>query len=528
MSEPSLELTWQYVDKWARETPDAEAIVFGGRRLTWADFKRDMDNTAKAFLELGVQRGDRVGLIAMACPEFFTTFMAANKVGASWLGMSPKFAAAELKYMVDDCRPKVLITQRHYDDMDLAQTIAEMNLGTSSVTKVLVMGEAFDGAESLTEFIERARPHLDDPLTQRTASAHPDDVTLLMYTSGSTGKPKGVEQTHRSIIRNIEIEVNRFRVDQQSRTLLHFPINHVAADVEIGFAAIFAGATTVMMDRFDPVATLNTIQQEGITLFGQVPAMYLLEMGLPKFRETDFSSVQTFVWGGAAAPREMLDVLNGIAQKTGARLVTGYGSTEVCGFVTYSEPDDSLDVLEKCAGKCAEPFEIKIVGDEGQDLATGETGEVCVRGDLLMKGYLNKAELTAKVIDADGWYHSSDLGHLDEAGNLVLCGRKSEMFKSGGENVFPREIEEVIETHPNVMFAAVIGVPDPIFQEVGKAFVMVKPGATIEVDELKALCKDRLANFKVPKAFDVRPMLPLLPNGKVNKMALKNEVAETA
>lgn len=517
-----MEFTWQYVEKWARERPGAEALVFGDRRLTWREVADEMNACAKALLACGVERGDRVAMLAMARPEFIVTFMAANKIGASWLGLSPKFSAKELAYMLGDCRPKVLFSLKRYLDYDLAAVAGEA-LASAPVPHVVALDEAFADAPLYSDWAARAGGVSDDALARRAAEGQPDDVTLLMYTSGSTGKPKGVEHTHRSVIANVEVQNLHFVTSHDTRALLHFPINHVAADVEIGFACVMAGAAIVMMDRFDPAATLEIIPKERITMFGQVPAMFMLEMALPAFRETDFSSVDCIVWGGASAPRPVLEALDALAKRVGARLLTGYGATEMGGFVTFSRPDDDLDLLCKTAGYAPEPFELKIVDDAGANAPVGETGEVCVRGPFLMKGYFNKPEQTAAVIDTDGWYHSGDLGHLDAAGNLFLNGRKSEMFKTGGENVFPREVEDALESHPAVFLAAVVAVPDPLFQEVGRAYVMVKPGANPSAGELKAHCQAHLANFKVPKSFEVRPLLPMLPNGKVNKLALKEE-----
>ena len=322
-----------------------------------------------------------------------------------------------------------------------------------------------------------------------------------------------------------EAQVDRFLFTEDTKGLLHFPINHVAADVEIGFACIFGGGCIVCMDAFDPAESLRTIEREKITALGQVPVMFLLQMKQPEFFETDFSSVRQFIWAGAAAPNVLMNVLTNIAGQTGARLLTGYGSTEVGGFVTYTRPGDEPEVLAKSAGAIGDGFELKIVDKERNVLPDGEVGEIAVRGPFLMKGYWNNPGATSEVIDNDGWYYTTDLARKGENGYIYISGRKSEMFKSGGENVYPREVEDAIESHPSVLFAAVTAVPDQVFQEVGWAFVMPTPGLDVEPDELKKHCKERLANFKVPKKFFVRPMLPMLSNGKVNKLALKEEVA---
>lgn len=520
----ALDQTWHYIEKWADETPAAEALVFGNERLSWKTFKSEMDRIALAYLDIGVQRGDRVAFLSMARNEFLTTYMAANKVGAVWLGLNPKFTLDELRYQIGDCKPTVLIAERSLTDKDSAPDISRLMAEFPCISKVLMMGETLPGTEDFRTFVSHPRQSFLTLLEERAQQGEAGDSALLMYTSGSTGRPKGVVHTHKSIIENIRVEVQKFCLHNDSRALLHFPINHVAADVEIGFATIMVGGCNVMMDSFHPLESLQMIEREKITLLGQVPVMFLLQMQQPKFGGTDFSSVEQFVWAGAAAPKILVEALDGICAKTGATLVTGYGSTEVCGFITYTEADTDRHRLINSAGKIAEPFELKIVDQTRQELADGEIGEIAVRGAFMFKEYLNKPEETAEVLDDEGWYYTNDMAYKDGHGYIFITGRKSEMFKTGGENVFPREVEQVLEDHAAVLFAAVIGVPDELYQEVGWAFVMRQPDTRVTEDELHAWCKQRLVNYKVPKKFFLRRSLPLLATGKVNKVALKQEI----
>lgn len=524
MNWKDLTQTWHYVEKWAEKKPDAEALVFGGERLTWGGFKSEMDLIAKAYIEAGIEIGDRVAMIAMARNEFLTTYMAAGKVGAMWLGLSPKFTLEELFYQIGDSKPKVLIALREYLGKDLSENVKALMKEYSFIEKVLVIGGAFEGADDFAEYTSRARVKLDAALEKRAAEVKDTDDALLLYTSGSTGKPKGVVHTHRNIVENIKVEVPHFHFGEDTRALLHFPINHVAADVEIGFACILAGGCIVCMDRFDPAGTLKMVEKEKITVIGQVPVMFLLEMKLPEFAETDFSGVKLFAWGGAAAPKLLIDALVSLRNKTGAMLITGYGSTECCGFTSYTAPGDSVEDLAKSVGKMAAGFELKIVDGDRKEVPAGTVGEMAMRGPFVMKGYLNRPDATAEVIDSEGWLYTSDLGYVDGRGCIFITGRKSEMFKTGGENVFPLEIEEALQTHPSVALASVISVPDEIFQEVGWAFIVTNPGRPAPTEEeLRGLCKSKLANFKVPKRFIIRAELPLLATGKVNKRMIKEE-----
>jgi acyl-CoA synthetase (AMP-forming)/AMP-acid ligase II len=518
---------FDFVNKWSRETPDAQAIVANGQRWTYAALAIAVDHTAKAFMAAGVKRGDRVAMIAMACPEFMVSFMAAAKVGASWLGINPKFSPREIAYILGDCRPKLLIALEQYLGKPVAEQLPDIDLVSPGIVMTLVIGSPLAGWESYSDFTSQQRPELDGDLEERAIQVLPQDEALLMYTSGSTGKPKGVVQTHASILANVREQVRYFQMDRETRALLHFPINHVAADVEIGFATVYAGGTLVMMDRFDPASTLDILSSERVTMLGQIPAMFLLQASLPKFDQADFSSLRTIIWGGAAAPRSLLTLLQKIAEDSGAILATGYGSTEACGFVTYTAPSDDLETLATSVGRAPAGFEIRVVDEQRRPIATGQIGEVALRGPFLFKEYLNQPQATQDCTDTQGWFYTGDLGSIDSSGQLFLSGRKSEMYKSGGENVFPQEIEEVLCSHPCVAMAAVIGVPDPLYQEVGHAIVALRPGTQADIESLKDHCSHNLVNFKVPKTLEIRANLPLLPNGKIDKVQLKREFLST-
>ena len=521
MAESAPKRLWEYVAYWAARKPDAEALVFEDVRMSWSEFDGAVDAAARALLGAGVEKGDRIAMVSMGRTEFMISFMAASKIGATWLGLSPKFTADELRYIIGHSQPTILITLRSYLGVDLVETGLTFAQEFPCISKVLVIGEAHPDTESYVDFVTQTDTCTDEAFEARCQDVSEDDEVLLMYTSGSTGRPKGVLQSHRAIIENIRAELEHFGIGEDGRLLLHFPINHVAADVEIGYGAVMGGSALVFMDHFDPQTSLEVIERERITMVGQVPVMFLMQLQAPKFKTMDWSHVKYFIWGGANAPALILGVLRQLAAQTGAKLLTGYGSTELCGFVTFTSANDTAEQMERSVGKVVPPFEMKIVDDERQEVPTGTLGELAFRGPNVMKGYLNDQKNTRAVLDEEGWYYTSDLGYIDEDGYIYLAGRSSEMFKTGGENVFPREVEEVLENHPAVLFAAVMGVPDDLYQEVGHGFVMLKPGQEVDAAALKAHAKGHLANFKVPKHFTIQSELPLLPNGKVNKMALR-------
>lgn len=515
------QLLWHYVDKWATEKPTAEAVVFGDLRMTWAQLAEAVDQTARAFLELGVGKGDCIALISMARPEFIITFMAASKIGAIWTGLSPRFSISETGRILRDCRPTILITQDRYENANLVERALTFSFELSCIREILVIGDTPDDLLSFDTFTTAPRPHLDSLLEERLDQVAPDDEALLMFTSGSSGFPKGVLHTHRSVLSNVEQEQKLFDMSGDTRILLHFPINHVAADVEIGYCAVYSGACLVMQEGFDAEKAMATVDRERITLIGQVPAMYMLEIRDATFKKTAWDSVKTFIWGGSAASKDLLDALEKICRRTGARMITGYGATEMGGFVTITQPGDSMESLRLNVGISYSNCMVRIVDEDRKPVKIGVVGEVAVKGPILMKGYLNSPALTEEVLDKDGWYYSSDLGSMDKNGVLTLHGRRSEMFKTGGENVFPCEIETVLESHPAILFAAVVSVQDEVFDEVAHAHVVTVPGVKTSMEELREWCSSSLSHFKVPRLVLFHEALPLLPNGKVDKIKLR-------
>ena len=518
-------LIWHFVRKWADKFPDKEALIFGDRRITYKEFYNKTLDVAKLLLELGVKKGDRVVTLSAARDEFLYIYMASAMVGAIWYGLNPRYTRDEFLYLVGDARPKVGFVVRNYDALmrDYKDDMLAVKAANPELEHLVIIDNPWEGTLNWSQELDKDRKHLDAALKKRIKEVSEHDPTLIIYTSGTTGKPKGALLTHRNIIASAAAQNNHFIAHSNKRgegkLLIHFPINHVACAVELVMGGLHWGSSIVLMDRFDPAGTLKMIQQEKITFFGQVPAMFMLEFLLPDFDNYDLSSIKTFIWAGSAAPEGMVRKL----AKTGATLMTGYGQTENAGFITYTQPADSIYDLIQTAGKCDPAFELKIMDNTGKEVPRGQVGEIWMRGDLVMKGYWNRPEATAETITRDGWLKSGDLATMDDHGYIRIVGRTKEMFKSGGENIYPREIEAVIEQHPNVAFVSVIPIPDDTWQEVGKAFVMPIPGKNVDAEELRELCRKHLANYKVPKQFEVRPILPLLVSGKVNRLALVEE-----
>lgn len=283
---------------------------------------------------------------------------------------------------------------------------------------------------------------------------------------------------------------------------------------------LVSGGTLVLLDMFVPGEVLKTIQDEKITILGQVPAQYILMFMQPDFGDYDLSSVSKPVASGAPVPPELVVAMK---EKLGTVPFVGYGLTETCGAVTMTRADFSIEKIASTIGTPTLGIEVVIKDDDGKEVARGEAGEICIRGKAVMKGYYKQPEATADVFDSEGFFHTGDIGLIDEDGHIRIKGRKKEMYIRGGENVYPPEVEEVVGKHPKVLFTAVIGIPDQVMGEKGRAYVVLQPGAELTGDELRDYCRAKLAHFKVPDEIVFRSELPLTPLGKVHKFLLYEE-----
>ncbi|MBI3851724.1 MAG: AMP-binding protein [Verrucomicrobia bacterium] len=510
----------------AARLPDKEALVFGDQRVSWSEFDRRANNLAKAFLKLGIQRGERIGVISTTRPEYLYTYLAAARIGAVLVGFSVLYTPTELVRLAQLTRPVAMVVLGKVADKKLAASIKPLIDRFSFVRLFVVIGdEAPAGAIRFDDLIAGDYHNQDPALAARKAGLQENEAALIVFTSGSTGVPKGAVLTHKNIIDNIAVQVRQFGSHADVRSILHLPMNHVAGSTETTIPALMTGATLVLMDHFHPRGTLETIQRERITMLGQVPTMFIMEFNLPDFAQFDLSTLRTVVVAGAATPAPVMARMMKLNENV--TVITGYGMTEVGGFVTYTAPDDVGETIARTVGKVAPEFELRIVDDQHRELPTGQVGEVAIRGSCVMQGYFENPVETAAAIDAEGWFYSGDQGRLDARGYLTLVDRKKDMYITGGYNVYPREIEEHLSQHPQIAFVAVLGTKDDVMGEVGVAYVVARPGATLTADELKAHCKAGLAEYKIPRHFELQERLPLTPLGKVDKMKLRMDVAET-
>jgi acyl-CoA synthetase (AMP-forming)/AMP-acid ligase II len=522
MTPPTFRNLGAYVEHYARLTPDAEALVLGDERLTFADFKVRMDALSRWLIAAGVKEGDRVATLQTPCPDYLIAFFAAASIGAIWMGLNPKYRRAELEYVVNDAAPRILLTRLQIGERCYAEDIAHLRNTCPAISRVLTFEDvAGEGLEKLTDALTEGLAVTDAELEERRASSGGRMGCLLVYTSGSTGAPKGAVLHHEGII-EISLLQNQVWPVAPYRSLNFLPINHVGCTVDLAVPCVLAGGAMIFMEHFDARSSLDLIEQECVTFLASVPSVFALQIADPSFLKRDFSAVQLIVWEGAAVSSEVLDRLAAICP----RLATNYGMTETTSAMTVEPPSDDRDVLLSSVGSVFPGVELRLVAPDGSEVTEGEVGEVQARSKYNFLGYWGRPDATREAFTEDGYFRTGDLAVQRADGRYRIVGRLKEMYKSGGYNVYPREIETVLEAHPDVAISAVVPVADPLWQEVGVAFVIPKPGHRVESDTLISWCRDRLANYKVPKRCEVASELPLLPIGKIDKVALRKRAAE--
>ncbi|WP_053204135.1 class I adenylate-forming enzyme family protein [Jiangella muralis] len=477
-----------FVASWAAASPGREAAIDSHRRLTYHDLLAEVDLWSSALLHAGVSRGDRVMCRSKPGVDSWACFLGTASIGAIWVGVTARQTPRELSALATDSAPAVKIDLLDHD----AGVVDETWWSKDTVL----------GSNVLNGQLARARRRVEAT-----------DPAAMIYTSGTTGVPKGALIPHRALVYCGRIQAGHW-YPLPPRQLCDLPMNHIGGLGDICTSTLVAGGTLVFRDRFDPEAAVRLIDREGVTHLYYIPTQLLAMVRSDAWKNADLSSLEWIIWGGASAPRELLVALSA----TGARLGTSYSLTESVGSITYTDAEDPIGTLTWSIGRVDPNYEVRLATADGADAATGKMGEIWTRGDHVFAGYHCDPEKTAATIDAEGWLHTGDLAVQEPDGSIRLVGRLSDMFKSGGFNVYPREIENVLEQHPAVRIAVVVSAPHPTWGEVGHAFVVAEPGTSPEV--LRDFAAQRLANYKIPKRFGLVPELPLLSNGKVDRKAL--------
>jgi fatty-acyl-CoA synthase len=502
---------------------DREALVVRHQqiRLTYAELNEQVDRLARALLSAGLEKGDRLGIWAPNCAEWVLVQFASAKAGVILVNVNPAYRTSELEYALDQSGCRMLIAAREFKGSDYVAMVEEVRPRLQTLQRVVHLDTpAWD------ELLAQADETPPDALETRQAELDFDDPINIQYTSGTTGFPKGATLSHHNILNNGYFVARGCGYTEEDRVCIPVPFYHCFGMVMGNLGSVTHGAAMVVpAPAFEPQAVLETVQAERCTSLYGVPTMFIAELAHPDFADYDLTSLRTGIMAGSPCPVETMKRV--VSEMHMEDVTICYGMTETSPVSTQTGADDSLEKRVATTGRVHPHVEIKVVDPlTGLTVERGEPGELLTRGYSVMRGYWNDAERTAEAIDAARWMHTGDLATMDEDGYLNIVGRSKDMVIRGGENVYPREVEEFLMGHPDVEDVAVFGVPDERFGEELMACVRLASGATPDEEALRDFCRGRIAHFKVPRYVRFVDEFPMTVTGKVQKFKMRDAAVE--
>ena len=509
---PLLHLTiGGLLDRTSSKFPDRLAVVsrHQSRRMTWSELSNAADQIARGLWSLGIRRGDRVGIWSTNCIEWVMLHMGCARAGVALVNVNPAYRSHELQYTLTRSRMKAIFLWRKDKRADYAEILERARQG---LTLDLQHTIYFDSPEW---------PALLDSEGRLPDHVAPDDVANIQYTSGTTGLPKGVMLMHHNVVNNGQFLARGFHYTEQDKVVVPVPLFHCYGCVIGTMSALNSGAALVLPNwTFDARVTLQAIHDERATSVYGVPAMYVAEFAIPEFSSFDFTSLRTGMMSGAPCPVELMKRV--LKEMHIGELVIAYGQTETSPVVTMSDARDSLEIRVNTVGRAMPQTEIQVISPtDGARLPIGMQGEICVRGYAVMKGYDGDSEGTAQVVKPDGWLHTGDLGVMRMDGCLHITGRSRDVIIRGGENIYPREVEEFLYTHPKVGEVQVVGIPNERLGEIVVAWIRLRPGLEATESEIRNWCKGQIAYYKVPEHVRFVDEFPATLSGKIQKYKIR-------
>lgn len=511
-------------DRTVESFGDRDALVdrAAGRRWTYRELAADVDALALGLLDAGIGKGDRVGIWSPNCAEWTIVQYATAKIGEILVNINPAYRSHELQYVLKQAGIVMIVAAAEFKTSNYVEMIDEVRPSCPDLSRVVVIGRdewaALLGVGSAAEH---------DALARAQAQLSSDDPINIQYTSGTTGFPKGATLSHHNILNNGYFVGELCNYTEVDRICIPVPFYHCFGMVMGNLAATTHGAAMVIpAPAFDPKETLAAVEAERCTSLYGVPTMFIAELSEPSFDTFDLSSLRTGIMAGSPCP---VEVMKQVIERMGMSEVSiCYGMTETSPVSTQTRADDTIDQRTATVGQVGPHLEIKIVDPAtGSTVRRGEAGELCTRGYSVMLRYWNDADKTADAIDAARWMHTGDIGTMDADGYVAITGRIKDMVIRGGENVYPREIEEFLYSHPDILDAQVIGVPDEKYGEELMAWIRMKDGATpLDVDAVKAFCTGKLAHYKIPRYVHIVDEFPMTVTGKVRKIEMRELAAE--
>ena len=502
----------------ARSHPDREAVVDvpTGRRWTYAQLDENVDRLAAGLLQLGIDKADRVAIWSPNCAEWLFLQYATARIGAILVTVNPAYRSHELSYVLDQSGAALLVSAQRHKSSDYRAMVDEIRNDRPALRAVVFLDDP-----SWDALMVAGQDLPIGDLTAREAALKGTDPINIQYTSGTTGFPKGATLSHRNIINNGLFVGELCGYTEQDRICVPVPFYHCFGMVMGNLGSLTHAACVVIpAPSFEPMATLEAVQQERCTSLYGVPTMFIAELAEPSFGDYDLSSLRTGIMAGSPCPAEVMKQV----QVFMPEVTICYGMTETSPVSTQTSADDELERRVSTVGRVHPHLEVKVVDPEtGETVPEGAPGELCTRGYSVMLGYWQDAEKTAEAIDGEGWMHTGDLATMDASGYLQIVGRIKDVVIRGGENVYPREVEEFLYTHPDVADVQVVGVPDPKYGEELLAAVRLRPGATLTEAGLREFCSGKIAHYKVPRYVRFVTEFPMTVTGKIQKFKIREE-----
>ncbi|WP_339195753.1 AMP-binding protein [Aeribacillus sp. FSL W8-0870] len=537
-----LEVTvGKLLEEKANAYPEHEAVVYADRglRMTYRQFDEYCRLVARSFMKLGIQSGEHIAIWATNTPEWLACQFATGKMGAVLVTVNTNYRTAELEYLLKQSDSTTLLLIEQYRDTSYIDTIYEIapelyecqpgQLKAKRLPRlknVIVLGDKrYPGTYTWNDLLAMAQDTAEDELDQRMNSLDPHDVINMQYTSGTTGFPKGVMLSHYNIINNAYNIAQCMKLTKDDRLCIPVPFFHCFGCVLGVLACVSVGATIVPIQEFNATQVLQTVQDEKCTALHGVPTMFIAELNDPDFEKYDLSSLRTGIMAGSNCP---IEVMKAVIEKMGAKEITiAYGQTESSPVITQTRTDDPIHLRVETVGRALPNVEVKIVEPgTNKEVPYGVQGELCTRGYHVMKGYYNNPEATKEAIDEEGWLRTGDLAIMDENGYCRITGRLKDMIIRGGENIYPREIEEFLYQHPKILDVQVVGVPDEKYGEEVMAWIILKPGQTATAEEVQEFCRGKISRHKIPRYIEFTDSYPMTASGKIQKFKLREQAKQ--
>jgi fatty-acyl-CoA synthase len=509
----------------AQRVPDNEALVslHQNVRLTYGELAAEVEVITRGLLALGIEKGDRVGIWAPNCVEWALFQFASARVGAILVNINPAYRANEFEFAMAHSAVRLLVMAASFKTSDYVAMLQSVRASLPDLERVVVLDGTTGATGDLvwSDLRAAAAGATADQLAAREALLDTDDPINIQYTSGTTGRPKGATLTHHNIVNNAYAMASVLGYTDADRVCIPVPLYHCFGMGVGNLGCVTTGSTMVYpAATFEPIATMQAVQDERCTSLYGVPTMWIAQLEHPRFDEFDLTSLRTGLMGGSPCPVEVMK--RAVSDMHAREVCIIYGMTETAPITFITRRDDDLDRRVSTVGRVMPGVEAKVVDPAtGRTVPRGTPGEVCTRGYVVMRGYWSNPEATAEAVDVGGWMHTGDMGVIDDEGYLNIVGRIKDMVIRGGENVYPREIEEVLFQHPAVGSAQVIGVPDARYGEELMAWIVTREGTAVTEDDLRAFCRERLAHFKVPRYWHFVDDFPMTVTGKVQKFKMR-------